>query len=147
MSSALSTGPARRVRKAVQQVHSMVNSTLRHNEQKTDRWLKGHSASIEPRGKFSQIPCKFSERWQWASTTGQPSPSLPSQSCGRAVVEPQGTDCQSWGDLKGIGWWTLCAGQSVAAQPSERWTGTGQDRKISKSVITVLSYIKYLCPS
>lgn len=69
--------------------------------------------------------------------TGQPSPSPPSQSCGRAVADPRGTGYQSWGVLKGTGWWTSCAGQSVAAQPSARWTGTGHEREVpeSKSVL------------
>lgn len=68
---------------------------------------------------------RFSEKWEQASMTGQPSPSPPSQSCGRTVVAPQETGYQNQGALKGTGWWTSCAGQSVVVQPSERWTGTG----------------------
>lgn len=61
--------------------------------------------------------------------TGQPSPSPPAQSCGRAVADPQGTGYQGWGALKGSGWWISCAGRSVAALPLERWTGTEQERE------------------
>lgn len=61
--------------------------------------------------------------------TGQPSPSPPSQSCGRAVADPQERGYQGWGAPKGSGWWISCAGRSVVAQPLERWTGTEQERE------------------
>lgn len=73
---------------------------------------------------------RFSGWWEGGSMTGQPSPSPPAQSCGRAVADHRGTDCQSWGAVKGTGWWTSCAGQSVVAQPLERWTGTEQHKEI-----------------
>lgn len=56
---------------------------------------------------------------------GQPSPSPLSQSGDTAVADLLETGCQSSGVLTGTGWWTSCAGQSVAAQPWERWTSTG----------------------
>lgn len=65
--------------------------------------------------------------------TGQPVPSLPSQSCGRAAADLLGTDCHSQGGLKRTGWWTSFAEQSVAAQPSVTWTSTGHERERSES--------------
>lgn len=63
------------------------------------------------------------------SMAGRASPSPRSGSCGRAAADHLETGCQSTGVPKGTGWWTLCAGQNVAAQPSERWTGTKNNSK------------------
>lgn len=71
----------------------------------------------------------------------QPSPSPPSPSCGRAVAYPQGTGCQEWGVLEGTGWWSSCAGRSVAAQPSERWTWTEKEKHQSQSLFYVTTWI------
>lgn len=71
--------------------------------------------------------------------TSQLSPSPLCQSCGRAVAVLRGTGYQSRGVLKGTGWWTSCAGRSVVAQPSERWTGTGQERERERDTSLQLS--------
>ena len=65
--------------------------------------------------------------------TGQPSPSPPPQSCGRAAADHQETGYRSRGALKGTGWWTSCAGRSAAVRPTEKWTGTGQERETPES--------------
>lgn len=69
--------------------------------------------------------------------TCQPSPSHPIQPCGRAVADPRGTGYRSQGVVKETGWWTSCAGQNEVVQPSETWTGTGNERDMpgSKSVL------------
>lgn len=109
------------------------DSMLRQNEQSTavDESQCIHWAVYPLRGNPHPPPLPW-----WgpvSSMTRQPSPSPHSQSCGRTVADPRGTGCQSWGVLRGTGWWSSCAERSVAARPSARWTGTGQGRELPPS--------------